>query len=79
MVPWGNDWRCIMAAEEGNKFLREMTWNRARELCRIELRQHPEQEAAYLKWCDDNREQIETMNAGYRGIGLHFIHSKVNN
>lgn len=65
-----------MAAEEGNRTLREMSWSRARELCRIELHQHPEQEAAYLKWCDDNREQIETMNAGYRGIGLTFIHAK---
>jgi hypothetical protein len=62
--------------EEGNSHLRQMGWLRARELCRIELRGHPEQEAAYLKWCDDNREQIETMNAGYRAVGPEFIHAK---
>lgn len=66
-----------MAAEVGNRRLREMPWGRARELCRIELRDHPEQEAAYLRWCEDNHDQIKTMDAAYRGVGPEFIFAKV--
>jgi hypothetical protein len=68
-----------MAAQEGNRKLREMSWGRARELCRVILRDYPEDEKKYLQWCDDNRDQIQTMNAGYRGIGPDFIHAKVKN
>lgn len=68
-----------MSANEGNRYLRQMNWLRARELCRLDMRGHPEEEAAYKKYCDDNREQIETMNAAYRGVGGEKrIASKVN-
>jgi hypothetical protein len=36
----------------------------------------PNKKQLILKWCDDNRQQIETMGGSYRAIGADFIHAK---